>query len=150
MFIPPAFWHQHTTSWDELNISSYWAQWKINTIAGNRSWAKSREKMIGAEKNEILTRLNIRDSGSLNEMVKSLRYRSSIPNVNILAICMPPATENKFYKFWSRAMEPWDEPALITYANGYKIGARLDRNGFRRWVRTKDHFYLSVSGYIQY
>ena len=46
-------------------------------------------------------------------------------------ICMPSATEgNKFYKFWSRAMEPWDGPALITYANGYKIGARLDRNDF--------------------
>jgi glutamate synthase domain-containing protein 2/glutamate synthase domain-containing protein 1/glutamate synthase domain-containing protein 3 len=137
-----------TTSWDKAQpFRLIGHNGEINTIAGNRSWAKSREKMIGAEKNEILTRLNISDSGSLNEMVESLRYRSSIPNVeDILAICMPPATEgNKFYKFWSRAMEPWDGPALITYANGYKIGARLDRNGFRpcRWVRTKDHFYLS-------
>ena len=137
-----------TTSWDKAQpFRLIGHNGEINTIAGNRSWAKSREKMIGAEKNEILTRENISDSGSLNEMVESLRYRSSIPNVeDILAICMPPATEgNKFYKFWSRAMEPWDGPALITYANGYKIGARLDRNGFRpcRWVRTDDHFYLS-------
>ena len=59
---------------------------------------------------------------------------------------MPPANhDNNFYKFWSRAMEPWDGPALITYANGYSIGARLDRNGFRpcRWAKTPDHFYLS-------
>lgn len=137
-----------TTSWDKAQpFRLIGHNGEINTIAGNRSWAKSREKMIGAEKNEILTREGISDSGSLNEMVEALRYRSSIPNVeDILAICMPPATEgNKFYKFWSRAMEPWDGPALITYANGYTIGARLDRNGFRpcRWARTKDHFYLS-------
>ncbi len=137
-----------TTSWDKAQpFRLIGHNGEINTIAGNRSWAKSREKMIGAEKNEILTRDGISDSGSLNEMVEALRYRSSIPNVeDILAICMPPATEgNKFYKFWSRAMEPWDGPALITYANGYTIGARLDRNGFRpcRWARTKDHFYLS-------
>lgn len=137
-----------TTSWDKAQpFRLIGHNGEINTIAGNRSWAKSREKMIGAEKNEILTREKISDSGSLNEMVEALRYRSSIPNVeDILAICMPPATEgNKFYKFWSRAMEPWDGPALITYANGYTIGARLDRNGFRpcRWTRTPDHFYLS-------
>ncbi len=137
-----------TTSWDKAQpFRLIGHNGEINTIAGNRSWAKSREKMIGAEKNEILTREKISDSGSLNEMVEALRYRSSIPNVeDILAICMPPASEgNKFYKFWSRAMEPWDGPALITYANGYTIGARLDRNGFRpcRWTRTEDHFYLS-------
>lgn len=137
-----------TTSWDKAQpFRLIGHNGEINTIAGNRSWAKSREKMIGAERNEILTRENISDSGSLNEMVEALRYRSSIPNVeDILAICMPPATEgNEFYKFWSRAMEPWDGPALITYANGYTIGARLDRNGFRpcRWARTADHFYLS-------
>ncbi len=137
-----------TTSWDKAQpFRLIGHNGEINTIAGNRSWAKSREKMIGAEKNELLTRNGISDSGSLNEMVEALRYRSSIPNVeDILAICMPPATEgNKFYKFWSRAMEPWDGPALITYANGYTIGARLDRNGFRpcRWSRTPDHFYLS-------
>ena len=72
--------------------------------------------MIGAERNEILTRDGISDSGSLNEMVEALRYRSSIPNVeDILAICMPPANhDNNFYKFWSRAMDPWAGPALIT------------------------------------
>ena len=137
-----------TTSWDKAQpFRLIGHNGEINTIAGNRSWAKSREKMIGAERNEILTRDGISDSGSLNEMVEALRYRSSIPNVeDILAICMPPANhENNFYKFWSRAMEPWDGPALITYANGYTIGARLDRNGFRpcRWARTEDHFYLS-------
>lgn len=136
------------TSWDKVQpFRLIGHNGEINTIAGNRSWAKSREKMIGAEKNELLTREGISDSGSFNEMVEALRYRSSIPNVeDILALMVPPANkDNDFYKFWSRAMEPWDGPAFISYANGYTIGARLDRNGFRpaRWTRTEDHFYLS-------
>ena len=136
------------TSWDKVQpFRLIGHNGEINTIAGNRSWAKSREKMIGAEKYELLTRKGISDSGSFNEMVEAMRYRSGVPNVeDILALMVPPANlNNEFYKFWSRAMEPWDGPAFISYANGYTIGARLDRNGFRpaRWARTEDHFYLS-------
>lgn len=136
------------TSWDKVQpFRLIGHNGEINTIAGNRSWAKSREKMIGAEKYELLTRKGISDSGSFNEMVEAMRYRSGVPNVeDILALMVPPANQNnEFYTFWSRAMEPWDGPAFISYANGYTIGARLDRNGFRpaRWARTEDHFYLS-------
>lgn len=136
------------TSWDKVQpFRLIGHNGEINTIAGNRSWAKSREKMIGAEKYELLTRKGISDSGSFNEMVEAMRYRSGVPNVeDILALMVPPANQdNEFYTFWSRAMEPWDGPAFISYANGYTIGARLDRNGFRpaRWTRTEDHFYLS-------
>ncbi|MDR9415476.1 MAG: glutamate synthase large subunit [Gracilimonas sp.] len=136
------------TSWDKVQpFRLIGHNGEINTIAGNRSWAKSREKMIGAEKYELLTRKGISDSGSFNEMVEAMRYRSGVPNVeDILALMVPPANiDNEFYTFWSRAMEPWDGPAFISYANGYTIGARLDRNGFRpaRWSRTEDHFYLS-------
>ncbi|MEX0845678.1 MAG: glutamate synthase large subunit [Balneolaceae bacterium] len=136
------------TSWDKVQpFRLIGHNGEINTIAGNRSWAKSREKMIGAEKYELLTRKGISDSGSFNEMVEAMRYRSGVPNVeDILALMVPPANqENEFYTFWSRAMEPWDGPAFISYANGYTIGARLDRNGFRpaRWERTEDHLYLS-------
>lgn len=136
------------TSWDKVQpFRLIGHNGEINTIAGNRSWAKSREKMIGAEKYELLTRKGISDSGSFNEMVEAMRYRSGVPNVeDILALMVPPASvDNEFYTFWSRAMEPWDGPAFISYANGYTIGARLDRNGFRpaRWARTEDHFYLS-------
>jgi glutamate synthase domain-containing protein 2/glutamate synthase domain-containing protein 3 len=80
-------------------------------------------------------------------MVEALMHRSSIPQVeDILAIMMPPAhDQNDFYKFWSRAMEPWDGPAIILYSDGTSVGARLDRNGFRpaRWAVTDDTFYLS-------
>src|SRR5690606_15560336 len=120
---------------------------EINTIESNRAWANSREKSIGLPVNELLTHEGISDSGSLNDMVEALMYRSSLPYIeDALAIMIPPAQEsNSFYKFWGRTMEPWDGPALVTFANGYTIGARLDRNGFRpcRWAMTTDFFYLS-------
>ncbi len=119
---------------------------EINTIAGNRSWSYAREQELGVPVDELLTHEGISDSGSLNEMVEALKYRSSIPRVDdALAIMMPPADQhNSFYRFWSRAMEPWDGPAFITYSDGETIGARLDRNGFRpcRWAMTEDRFYL--------
>jgi glutamate synthase domain-containing protein 2/glutamate synthase domain-containing protein 1/glutamate synthase domain-containing protein 3 len=136
------------SSWDKVQpFRLIGHNGEINTIAGNRSWALSREKYLGLPVDELLTHEGISDSGSLNEMVEALKYRSSIPHVeDILAIMMPPASRNSaFYKFWSRAMEPWDGPAFITYSDGHSIGARLDRNGFRpcRWVLTDNHFYLS-------
>ncbi len=136
------------TSWDKVQPFRIIAHnGEINTITGNRSWAISREKYLGVQKDELLTRQQVSDSGSLNEMVESLNYRSSIPFVeDILAIMIPPAThENSFYKFWSRAMEPWDGPAFISYSDGSSIGGRLDRNGFRpcRWMITDDHLYVS-------
>jgi glutamate synthase domain-containing protein 2/glutamate synthase domain-containing protein 1/glutamate synthase domain-containing protein 3 len=120
---------------------------EINTIAGNRSWALSREMSLGLPKDQLLTHAGISDSGSLNEMVEALMHRSSIPDIeDILAIMMPPAhDQNDFYKYWSRAMEPWDGPAIILYADGKTVGARLDRHGFRpaRWTVTDDMFYLA-------
>jgi glutamate synthase domain-containing protein 2/glutamate synthase domain-containing protein 1/glutamate synthase domain-containing protein 3 len=120
---------------------------EINTIAGNRSWAISRELSLGLPEDQLVTHTGISDSGSLNEMVEALMHRSSIPQVeDILAIMMPPAhNQDDFYKYWSRAMEPWDGPAIILYADGNSVGARLDRNGFRpaRWVVTEETFYLS-------
>lgn len=136
------------TSWDKVQpFRLIGHNGEINTIAGNRSWAYSRERYLGLREDELLTHSGISDSGSLNEMVEALMYRSSIPHIeDILALMMPPADgRNPFYRFWSRAMEPWDGPAFITYSNGQSIGARLDRNGFRpcRWTLTEDHFYLS-------
>jgi glutamate synthase domain-containing protein 2/glutamate synthase domain-containing protein 1/glutamate synthase domain-containing protein 3 len=135
------------TSWDKAQPFRLIAHnGEINTIAGNRSWAFAREHALGLPFDELLTHTGISDSGSLNEMVEALKYRSSIPNVeDILAIMIPPADQSSsFYKFWSRAMEPWDGPAFITFSDGEKIGARLDRNGFRpcRWTMTEERFYL--------
>ncbi len=136
------------TAWDKAQPFRLIAHnGEINTIAGNRSWGFSRENVLGLREGELLTHHGISDTGSLNEMVEALLYRSSIPNIaDVLAILVPPANSTKpFYKFWSRAMEPWDGPAFITFSDGKYVGARLDRNGFRpcRWAMTDTHFYLS-------
>ena len=141
------------TSWDKAQpFRLIGHNGEINTIAGNRSWAYSREKSLGVRMDELLTHSKISDSGSLNEMVEALRYRSSITDMeDILALMVPPAPSvqtnqgNEYYEFWSRAMEPWDGPAFITYCDGRTIGARLDRNGFRpcRWAMTEEYFCLA-------
>lgn len=136
------------SSWDKVQPFRVIAHnGEINTIEGNRAAAKSRELALGLREDQVLTRSGASDSVNLNEMVEALKYRSSMPFVkDILAIMIPPAeSENSsYFKFWSRAMEPWDGPALIAYCDGKKIGARLDRSGFRpcRWQRTKDYFSL--------
>jgi glutamate synthase domain-containing protein 2/glutamate synthase domain-containing protein 1/glutamate synthase domain-containing protein 3 len=136
------------TSWDKVQpFRIIGHNGEINTITGNRSWAAARERYLGLRKDELLTREDISDSGSLNEMVEAMMYRSSNPHIeDILAIMIPPANkESSFYRFWSRAVEPWDGPAFITYSDGQAIGARLDRSGFRpcRWAMTEEHFFLS-------
>jgi glutamate synthase domain-containing protein 2/glutamate synthase domain-containing protein 1/glutamate synthase domain-containing protein 3 len=120
---------------------------EINTIEGNRAWAITREKDLGLKADELVTHEGVSDSGGLNEIAEGLRYRSSIPKLaETMAILIPPAnTDSNYYKFWSRGMEPWDGPAMVSFSDGKYIGARLDRNGFRpcRWQRTDNHFYLS-------
>lgn len=120
---------------------------EINTIEGNKAWAITREIALGFKKDELITHEGISDSGNLNGVAEGLRYLSCIPKLSeTMAILMPPATrDSAFYKFWSRGMEPWDGPAMVSFSDGKTIGARLDRNGFRpcRWQRTEDFFYLS-------
>jgi glutamate synthase domain-containing protein 2/glutamate synthase domain-containing protein 1/glutamate synthase domain-containing protein 3 len=147
-----------TTSWDKAQPFSLIAHnGEINTISGNRAWAITREKASSLPEGEIVSHQGTSDSGSFNEMVEALKYKSSIPKMSdILSIMIPPFLEkdshsienirkNNYYKFWSRVMEPWDGPAFICFSDGETIGARLDRNGFRpcRWTMTEDRFYLS-------
>lgn len=119
---------------------------EINTIEGNKAWAITREKDLGLQAEELITHKGMSDSGNLNMVAEGLRYRSSIPKLSeVMAILIPPAdSDSNYYKFWSRGMEPWDGPAMVTYSDGKYIGARLDRNGFRpcRWQKTHDHFFL--------
>ncbi len=136
------------TAWDKVQPFRLLAHnGEINTISGNRSWSHSRAKDLGLREDELLTKTGISDTGSLNEMIEALLYRSTLPDIDeVLAITVPPAArKDSFYKLWSRGLEPWDGPALLSFSDGIRIGARLDRNGFRpcRWAMTQDTFYLS-------
>ena len=135
-------------SWDKVQPFRMIAHnGEINTIEGNRAAAVSRELALGLPKDQILIREGSSDSGNLNGMIEALKFRSSMPFLkDILSIMIPPAGSHasSYFRFWSRAMEPWDGPALVVYCDGKKIGARLDRSGFRpcRWKKTKDYFAL--------
>lgn len=135
-------------SWDKVQPFRMIAHnGEINTIEGNRAAAASRELALGLPKDQILTNEGSSDSGNLNGMIEALKYRSSMPFLkDILSIMIPPAGAHasSYFRFWSRAMEPWDGPALVVYCDGKKIGARLDRSGFRpcRWKKTKNYFAL--------
>ncbi|MFZ9889396.1 MAG: glutamate synthase central domain-containing protein, partial [Myxococcota bacterium] len=136
------------TTWDKVQPFRLIAHnGEINTIQANRSWSLAREQALGLPPDELLTHTGISDSGHFNEMTEALKYRSSIPDVeDILAIMIPPAGEtNHWYRFWSRAQEPWDGPAFIAFSDGETIGGRLDRNGFRpcRWALTADRFFFA-------
>ena len=135
------------SSWDKIQPFRLIAHnGEINTISGNKSWMVIREKALGLRGDELITREGSSDSGNLNSTAEALKYRSSISRVDeILALMIPPAkATSSFYKYWGRAMEPWDGPALVTFADAKKIGARLDRNGFRpcRYSMTADYFLL--------
>ncbi len=135
------------TAWDRAQPFRLIAHnGEINTIAGNRAWAYSRERSLGLEAGELLTHEGISDTGSLNEMIEALRHRSGVLSLaEALAIVMPPAENDPYHAFWGRALEPWDGPAIVAFADGQVAGARLDRNGFRpgRWAETNDAFYLA-------
>lgn len=95
------------TAWDKVQpFRLIGHNGEINTIAGNRSWALSREKSLGLQSDELLTLKGISDSGTLNELAEALKYRSSIPHLeDILAIMIPPAHDNnRYYNFWGRAL----------------------------------------------
>ncbi len=52
-----------------------------------------------------------------------------------------------FYEFHRFLMEPWDGPASISFTDGIRIGAVLDRNGLRpsRYYVTKDDILVLAS-----
>ncbi|MBI2519606.1 MAG: glutamate synthase large subunit [Bdellovibrio sp.] len=136
------------STWDKIQPFRLIAHnGEINTIEGNKAWAITREKDLGLKTDELITHMGQSDSGNLNCIAEGLRYRSSVPKLaETMAILIPPAnSDSDFYKFWSRGMEPWDGPAMVTFSDGKNIGARLDRNGFRpcRWQKTQDLFFLS-------
>ncbi len=67
-------------------------------------------------------------------------------------MCIPEAWQNDpnmegykkdFYRFHSAIMEPWDGPALVSFTDGRRIGATLDRNGLR-----PGRYYITKGGRV--
>ena len=135
---------------------------EINTMRGNRNWMRTRESML--ETDLIpgdLRRLypiatpDASDSATFDEVLELLHLGGrSLPHSVLMMI--PEAWENHaemdparraFYEFHNNLMEPWDGPALVTFTDGARIGALLDRNGLRpgRYWVTEDGLVVLAS-----
>ncbi|GAA5215980.1 glutamate synthase large subunit [Corallincola platygyrae] len=134
---------------------------EINTIEGNRQWAKARSYKF---KSPLLPDLQDAapfvnesgsDSSSLDNMLE-LFLAGGMDLFRAMRLLIPPAWQSHpkmdkelkaFYDFNSMHMEPWDGPAGIVMTNGRHAACNLDRNGLRpaRYVITKDGFITLAS-----
>lgn len=120
---------------------------EINTVRGNRNWMRARESQLasGLFGDGALERIlpictpDASDSASFDEVLELLHLGGrSLPHAVLMMV--PEAWENHdsmdpdrraFYRYHSTMMEPWDGPACITFTDGTRAGAVLDRNGLR-------------------
>ncbi|MQS07219.1 glutamate synthase large subunit [Streptomyces alkaliphilus] len=121
---------------------------EINTVKGNRNWMRARESQLVSDlfgDRERLERIfpicapDASDSASFDEVLELLHLGGrSLPHAVLMMV--PEAWENHdtmdparraFYRFHSTMMEPWDGPACVTFTDGTRVGAVLDRNGLR-------------------
>lgn len=134
---------------------------EINTIEGNRQWARARAYKFASP---LLPDLQSAapfvnetgsDSSSLDNML-DLFLAGGMDLFRAMRMLVPPAWQNHpdmdselraFYDFNSKHMEPWDGPAGIVLSDGRHAACNLDRNGLRpaRYVITKDKLITLAS-----
>ncbi|BBN82032.1 glutamate synthase large subunit [Pseudoalteromonas sp. A25] len=134
---------------------------EINTITGNRQWAKARAYKFSSP---LLPDLQSAapfvneegsDSSSLDNMLE-LFLAGGMDLFRAMRMLVPPAWQKNramdddlraFYDFNSMHMEPWDGPAGIVMSDGRFAACNLDRNGLRpaRYVLTQDGFITLAS-----
>ncbi|AOV97926.1 glutamate synthase large subunit [Edwardsiella hoshinae] len=134
---------------------------EINTITGNRQWARARTYKF---KTPLIPDLHDAapfvnesgsDSSSLDNMLELL-LSGGMDIVRAMRLLVPPAWQNNpdmdpdlraFFDFNSMHMEPWDGPAGIVMSDGRFAACNLDRNGLRpaRYVITKDKLITCAS-----
>ena len=126
---------------------------EINTISGNRGWARARRALWKAEGLDFATLGPLvgehgSDSQSLDDMLEVM-LAGGFDALAALRILIPPAAHTlstldpdlaAFYEYYALHTEPWDGPAAVSFNDGRYAGCLLDRNGLRpaRWARTDD------------
>ena len=119
---------------------------EINTLQGNVNWMRAREpelhSQLWGEDIEKLKPIVIphgSDSAMLDNVLESL-VLSGRDLLHSMLMLTPPAWENRpdldpalrdFYEYHACLMEPWDGPAALSFTDGARVGASLDRNGLR-------------------
>ena len=134
---------------------------EINTIRGNRNWAKARShKLLTANIPELqelqpLINMSGSDSSSLDNMLEILVH-GGLDIFHAMRLLVPPAWQNNddmspdmraFLQYNSMHMEPWDGPAGIVLTDGRYAACSTDRNGLRpaRYVITRDRHITLAS-----
>ncbi|GLX77955.1 glutamate synthase large subunit [Thalassotalea insulae] len=134
---------------------------EINTIKGNRQWARARtyrfQSPLLPDLRDAAPFVNESgsDSSSLDNMLE-LFLAGGMDLFRAMRLLMPPAWQNSplmdddlkaFYEFNSMHMEPWDGPAGVVMTNGRHVACNLDRNGLRpaRYVITRNGFITLAS-----
>lgn len=134
---------------------------EINTIEGNRQWARARAYKFNSPLLPDLHQAapfvneNGSDSSSLDNMLEVF-LAGGMDLFRAMRLLIPPAWQNHpdmdpslraFYDFNSMHMEPWDGPAGIVMSDGRYAACNLDRNGLRpaRYVLTKDKLITLAS-----
>ncbi|WP_420554564.1 glutamate synthase large subunit [Neptuniibacter marinus] len=134
---------------------------EINTVEGNRNWAKARASKFATDLlpnlDELQPIVNTTgsDSSSMDNMLEFLLV-GGMDIYRAVRMIVPPAWQNvetmdadlrAFYDFNSMHMEPWDGPAGMVMTDGRFAVCMLDRNGLRpsRWVMTKQGYICTAS-----
>ncbi len=141
---------------------------EINTIRGNRNWAKARRALFNSEfvpelaEFDSLVGMEGSDSASLDNMLEVL-VMGGMDVIQAVRLLIPPAWQTvdamdpdvrAFYEFFGPHLEPWDGPAGIVLTHGNYASCILDRNGLRpaRYTVTSDNLITiaSETGVIEY
>lgn len=134
---------------------------EINTVEGNRNWAKARSSKFSTDLipniDDLQPIVNTTgsDSSSMDNMLEFLLV-GGMDLYRAVRMIVPPAWQNvetmdadlrAFYDYNSMHMEPWDGPAGMVMTDGRFAVCMLDRNGLRpsRWVMTKQGYICTAS-----
>jgi glutamate synthase domain-containing protein 2/glutamate synthase domain-containing protein 1/glutamate synthase domain-containing protein 3 len=115
---------------------------EIDTITGNRAWMRARGVISPRGASDSLE-----FDVALDAMVGA-GYRVD----EAVDLMLSPAIDGDdrlraYYDAHIPTVEPWDGPAAIVFAEADRVGAALDRSGFRplRWCRTESGKVLVAS-----
>lgn len=134
---------------------------EINTISGNRAWAKARaykyKTPLIPDLADAIPFVNDKgsDSSSLDNIFEVF-INGGMDIFRAMRLLIPPAWQHNpdldgelkaFYSFNSMHMEPWDGPAGVVFSDGRYAACTLDRNGLRpaRYVITYDRLITVAS-----
>ncbi|KES10128.1 Glutamate synthase domain 2 [Snodgrassella alvi SCGC AB-598-O02] len=134
---------------------------EINTISGNRAWARARSYKYHTplipdlQSAAPFVNETGSDSSSMDNMLE-LFVNGGMDLFRAVRLLVPPAWQHNpdmdedlraFYDFNSMHMEPWDGPAGIVLSDGRYAACTLDRNGLRpaRYVITHDRLITIAS-----